>query len=301
MGLLKKVIDKLYLKQWGIGIFKGDIQEIIRNKITDFPIHWIPIPNRNLSYADPFFLDADASRIRILHEEMTSFKMDGVISLMELDGQFQVIGKKRMLKKQSHLSYPFVFREKGKIFVLPENALGGLLECYEYDEKTNALINPVKVLDFPALDSTIIQRDGKYWLFCTLLGNGSNSDLHIYFSDQLFGPFQPHPQNPVKTALSGSRPAGNFIEVDGELYRPAQNCTHYYGEALTILKLTALTEAKFEEEFYMEIKPKLADEFNYGLHTLNVANNYIVVDGQKSHFQPVQQLMRKIRNLVVKT
>jgi hypothetical protein len=280
---------------------KGDIRDIIREKKTALSIQWIPIADKNLSYADPFIVNGTDGNVQVLYEQMTSYKMDGHIGLLVFDKAFSILEQRKILDTGSHLSYPFIFRENGQTFIFPENALGGALNCYEYDEKNKTLINPINVLDLPVLDSTILKYDGRYWLFCTLLGDQLNSELHIFYSDQLKGSYTPHPANPVKTGLKGSRPAGDFIEVDGAFYRPAQNCTHYYGESVTIYKLKTLDKAKFEEEFYMEIKPNSGDEFNYGLHTLNARDNYIIVDGQKSHFQPFQQLARKFRNLVVKT
>ncbi|HLG41570.1 MAG TPA: hypothetical protein VI461_17955, partial [Chitinophagaceae bacterium] len=103
--------------------------------------------------------------------------------------------------------------------------------------------------------------------------------------------------NPVKSNLNGSRPAGNFIEVDGAIYRPSQNSRNYYGESITINKIKTLTTSTFEEEEYMIIEPNKNDEFNYGIHTINAVDDIIIVDGQKGYFEPVRQLRRKLKNI----
>ncbi|HEY6503881.1 MAG TPA: hypothetical protein VIZ28_07905, partial [Chitinophagaceae bacterium] len=127
--------------------------------------------------------------------------------------------------------------------------------------------------------------------------NQLNSELYIYYADSLTGPYSAHKNNPVKSGLNGPRPAGNFIEVDGKIYRPAQNCANYYGESITINKITELSETAFSEEEHMHIHSNPNDEFNYGIHTINVVDDIIIVDGQKSYFQPVQQLGRKLKNI----
>ena len=150
------------------------------------------------------------------------------------------------------------------------------------------------IIDQPLLDSTIVRHEGKYWLFATRLGDGFNSDLHFY-ADNLFGPYTEHKANPVKSDLNGSRPAGNLIDVDGQLYRPSQNCRNYYGESITINRIKTLTTEAFEEEEYMVIEPNKNDEFNYGIHTINAIDDLIIVDGPKGYFEPVNQLRRKLK------
>lgn len=297
MGLLKKYSDKLYLKQWGIGFLKGSMTDIIRNKKNRLSFEWISLGNKTVSYADPFVFKTDDGRINILFESVSSYALDGKISLMVCNDQLEPVFEKVVLDTNDHLSYPHVFKENGNIYVFPENAFSGSLNCYEFDTTKNLLVNKKEIIRKPLLDSTILKYQGKYWLFATLLGDTLNSDLHIFYSDSLFGPFVPHAGNPVKRQLNGSRPAGNFIEVDGNIYRPTQNCSNYYGESITINKVTALAPDTFEEEEYMVIEPNKNDEFNYGIHTINAIDDIIIVDGQKGYFEPVQQLSRKLKNI----
>jgi hypothetical protein len=173
----------------------------------------------------------------------------------------------------------------------------GSLFCYEFDQAKRTFINRKEVLQLPLLDSTILKFENRYWLFATVLGETFNSDLQIFYADNLFGPYTPHIANPVKKDNNGARPAGNFIEVDGAIYRPAQNCSNYYGESITINKIKKLTTAEFEEEEYMIIAPNKNDEFNYGIHTINAVDDLIIVDGQKGYFEPVRQLSRKLKNI----
>jgi hypothetical protein len=296
MSFVKKYSDKLYLKQWGLGFLRGNIADIIRNKKTDLSFDWLSLEDKGISQADPFIFKTDDGRINILFESVSTLSLDGKISLMVCNEQLDPIFQKVILETKEHLSYPFVYKENGRIYVFPENAFSGSLNCYEYDQAQRSFIHKKEIIKAPLLDSTIIKYDNKYWLFATMLGAG-NSDLHIYYSDSLFGTYVPHAGNPVKQMLDGARPAGNFIEVDGAIYRPAQNCSNYYGESITINKITTLTTTEFSEEEYMIIEPNKNDEFNYGIHTINVVDDIIIVDGQKSYFQPVQQLGRKLKNI----
>lgn len=297
MSILKKYYDKLYLKQWGLGFLKGNIADIIRQKQTDLTFDWMPLEHQGISHADPFIFRTDDGNLNVLFESVSSYTLDGKISLMVCNSDLDPVLQKVVLDTNDHLSYPFVYRENGSIYIFPENAFSGGLYCYEFDQAKRSFINRKKILDIPVIDPTILKRDNKYWLFCTLLGDNLHSDLHIFYSDSLFGPYIPHQGNPVRQDMNGSRPAGNFITVDGEVYRPAQNCRNYYGESITINKLTTLSTTEFSEEEYMIIRANPGDEFNYGIHTLNVVDDVIIVDGQKSYFQPVQQLGRKLKTI----
>jgi hypothetical protein len=300
MSFVKKYTDKLYLKQWGLGFLKGSIADIIRTKKSDLSFEWMSLEDKNISQADPFIFKTDDGRINILFESMSSTNLNGKISLMVCNELMDPVLEKVVLDTNNHLSYPFVYKENGHIYVFPENAFSGSLYCYEFDQVQRTLINKKEIISAPLLDSTIIKFENKYWLFATMLGEGYNSDLHIFYSDSLTGPYSPHAANPVKRSLTGSRPAGNFIQVDGIIYRPSQNCSNYYGESMTINKITKLTTSEFLEEEYMVITPNKNDEFNYGIHTINVVDDTIIVDGQKSYFQPVQQLSRKLKNILTK-
>jgi hypothetical protein len=297
MSFIKKYSDKLYLKQWGIGFMKGNLADIIRHKKTDLSFDWFTLGDKGVSKADPFVFKTDDGRINILFEYVSTYNLDGRISLMVCNDQLEPVMEKIVLDTKDHLSYPYVFKENGKIYVFPENAFGGSLYCYEFDQERRAFRNRKVIMELPLLDSTIIKHDSKYWLFATMLGDSFNSDLHIFYADSLFGPYTPHIANPVKSDVNGSRPAGNFIEVDDAIYRPSQNCRNYYGESITINKIKTLTTDKFEEEEYMIIEPNKNNEFNYGIHTINALDDIIIVDGQKGYFEPVRQLRRKLKNI----
>lgn len=297
MGLWKKYSDKLYLKQWSIGFAHCDIADVIRQKRTDLPIDWLSPESNKFSFADPFMFKASDGQVHVLYESVSTVGLDGKITLMTIDQQAKPAFEKTLLETEAHLSYPFVFQENGKTYVFPENAFSGSLFCYEFDEATKTLVNKKEIINQPVVDGTIVKSAGKYWLFCTMVGEQRNSHLHIFYADQLTGPYTAHSANAVKVDLNSARPAGRIIEVDGVLYRPSQNCTSYYGESITINKITTLTTTQFKEEEYFHILAKKTDLFNYGIHTINHTGNIVVVDGQKKYFQPVQQLYRKLKNL----
>ena len=94
----------------------------------------------------------------------------------------------------------------------------------------------------------------------------------------------------MKNSLDGSRPAGNFILVDSEIYRPAQNCSIFYGRSITINKILILTENEFSEEPYMELESQKKSFYNVGIHTINSMEDIVVVDGIRLVFMPLTKV-----------
>jgi hypothetical protein len=295
MGFMKKYLSKLFFKQWSIGIAEYSIADIIRTKKTDLSFEWLKTDSIMQSFADPFVFISQNGETNIFAEQFTTGELDGKITLIAHNNTQGFSSPKTILQTESHFSYPHIYEENDKTFVLIENAFNNTLASYEYNPKSKELHTKKQICDLPLIDATILKKNDKYWLFGTLLGEGKFSQLHIYHADNFYGPYTAHTANPVKNNLNGSRPAGAFIEVDGEIYRPAQNCSMYYGESITINKVISLSETEFEEVEYMKISSNKNAEFNFGMHTINAAGKYIVVDGQKGHFQPLLQLIRVIK------
>lgn len=290
MNIFDRIADKMFRKQWNIGFAKADIGDIIvHRRLPDFK--WLPIQKPHRFFADPFIFKTPEGTLNVIYEDYSSDEQYGKISLAKLDDRFKPLSSKLILDTGSHLSYPNVFRREGKTFVMPEASKGGDLICYEYDFAKDALVNPRTVMaNEPLLDSTILEYNGKFWLFATKRGKDSNNLLYIYFSDRFDSGYQPHAGNPVKNSLDGSRPAGNFVHLDGQIYRPSQNCAEYYGKSITFNRIKKLTEHEFEEEAVIAINPPRKGGFSYGIHTINAVDDVIVIDALKRIFMPMEQV-----------
>jgi hypothetical protein len=297
-GLFRKYFNKLYYQKWIIGISEENLPDIIRSKKFDPDINWLFKKSFNKIYGDPFFIRSEYGKIEIILEVL-KFEGDyGRLALITLDEELGVSSYKILLDTKSHLSYPFVFKEDGRYFIFPESSKNGRLSCYEYDPVSEGLIFLQDVLELPLLDSTIIKNNGKYWIFGALNDGNSGYEEHVFFSSRLLGPYVNHPANPVKSGLDGTRSAGSFIEVDGTIYRPTQNCQKEYGDSITIYEISELTETKVTEEPYMNIELDRRNKHNkgmYKIHTINYMDNFIVVDGKNWTFSPLHQLMNYLR------
>jgi hypothetical protein len=297
---MKKLIDKLFIKQWSIGITNASIENIINNNISKKSFTWLPIPENTRFFADPFVFKNPDGNIEIIFEDYSSYRY-GTISLATLNAQFSTLSIKPLLDTGFHLSYPSVFNHDGKTYIIPESSKEGGLHCYEFDFETKSLKNKRTIIENePLLDSTILYYNNKYWLFATKRGLNSNSDLYIYHSNKWDGDYVAHQGNPVKSSLSGTRPAGNFIIHNDTIYRPTQNSAEYYGKSIILQKIIQLDDENFEEIAVTELTLQKNNKFNFGIHTINITNDVIVVDGLRKIFSPLTQItifLKKILKL----
>lgn len=297
---ISKYFAKLFFKQWIVGICYGDIREIIRSRSFDPDIKWLYLNSFNTFFADPFFVTSGDENLKILFEDYPFADNYGKISLMTVDRNFRQLNQKLLLDTGSHLSYPFVFYENNKIFVFPEAAKSGKLSCYEYDPVAESLIFLKDIIDLPLRDSTILKHNNKYWIFGIIAEDETDYKLHVFHSSSLLGPYSSHKNNPLRNGLNGTRSAGNFVEVDGIIYRPAQNCKNGYGESMMINKLTELNENNVSEEPYLSISINKKNRNNRGIHsihTINQVENILVVDGEQWTLAPLTQLRKFIGDI----
>jgi hypothetical protein len=297
MSLINKIYQKCCIMQWGIGFTHGSIEEVIQQQKIPGKITWLPLKNSLHFIADPFIFRNLRGNINLLFEDF-SIEKDGILVLNELSADYKILQEKVIWKTSSHLSYPLVWKEGEKIYIIPESHQQNKVSCFEYNEANDIIENEKVLLSQALLDSTIVHENGKYWLFATLGdGNNDNKQLHLFFADNLFGPFQPHPANPIKDALDGSRPAGSIIRVGKSLYRPAQNCSEYYGKSITMQKIETLTETQYAESTAFLLEPSHDSPFKSGLHTINsTGDGVIVIDGIRFLFRPFTKLRLLLKN-----
>lgn len=295
-GKIGRFFDFLYVKQWNVGLAKMSFEDILRKGKIEGDFTWIPNPDIHTFYADPFIRHREDGRLEVIFEDFHSEQWYGRLSVALLDEQFRVQSVKQLLDTGFHLSYPFILNEGGRTYLLPENSEQGDFTCYEYSEDKQELTNPVNICEnIPLLDSTIFYHDDRYWLFSTHRGNKSNEELHIYHARDWRGPYKAHKGNPHKMNKIGTRPAGQVIFHQGDIYRPTQNCDKYYGKSLIFNKITKLSETSFEEMPVLELGPPKHGKFIYGIHTINFSNDVIVIDSLARIFAPFTQLNSFLR------
>lgn len=159
-----------------------------------------------------------------------------------------------VLNEPFHLSFPWVFEEDGKVYMMPEAGGSRSIRIYQADDDNLAKWSLCRIImedEQPWTDSVIYKEDGVYFLF-TSHDTHSKQTQHLFISNGLFGPYKEHPSSPIYEGKDGGRNAGCIIEYKGGLYRPVQVCLKSYGEQTSIMKINRLTPTEYKESLYKE-------------------------------------------------
>ena len=98
-----------------------------------------------------------------------------------------------------HLSFPWVFEDDKKIYMLPETGNDNSIRLYEtVDDSLTKWKLKSKIVDdgLPWKDSVIYKKDGVYYLF-TSHNIHSQTEQHLFISQNLLGPYKEHPCSPI--------------------------------------------------------------------------------------------------------
>jgi hypothetical protein len=268
-------------EDWNVGIAKTGINSFADNIDTN-GITWLPQPPKGRYFADPFAFQI-GKELHIVFEDYNYKSCLGKISrIVYSDGKFGEITP--VIEEDFHLSYPYIFESSGEIYCVPESANTKQIMLYKYDRDSQKFQFINVLLDnFQGVDPTVFYYKDKWWLFATHKEQ-SNTNLHIFYTDRFDGPYIPHAKNPVKTDIRNSRPAGTPYSENGELMRPAQDCSVTYGGRIALNKVVELTEKTFKEETINYIGPLTKSKFNKGFHTISNVGNYTIFDGKRFRF-----------------
>jgi len=235
------------------------------------------VPPKDRFWADPFAIKS-GENYYVFIEEYPYQTAKGHISVIELDRKGVVSGPRKVLERDYHLSYPFVFMWNGEYYMVPESAANKTVELYR--AKTFPFVwelEKVLMTDVRAKDATLAEIDGTWWMFVSISEQSIPDELYLFSALSPLGPWTPHKRNPVKSDVRGSRPAGALFEWNGEVYRPAQDSSGRYGYAISINRVTQLDHEGFREEQVSSILPNWSKDL-LATHTISIAGDLTVVD-----------------------
>jgi hypothetical protein len=292
---IKTVFNKLFrLQQWYVGWAKAPLSHFLEDPLR-IRFNWIVPQRKTVFIADPFGLETPEGDLIILAEKLVQGRSHGEIISIDTRHSLPPYGVeeavwKPLLRKPWHLSYPFIVQEGADRYVLPEQGASNSVSAYRLDECGNIDPHPAwTVQDCPALDTTPFFHEGRWWLFSVRRGQPYwGGPLLLHFADQLSGPWQPHPMNPVVTDHGHARPGGRIARIGGRLFRPAQDCSRVYGAALVINEIVQLTPTVYEERVSRRVRPEdLGAPDAVGCHHLDHTASYLLVDAMRYVYHPL--------------
>lgn len=285
--ILKKWYNDILIHRWELGFIENPIHEIIEGK--ELQIKYVKFPFEGRWYADPFILEYNDKEIVLLVEDFSDTDKKGKISRVIIDRKTMGLkGVKIILELDTHLSFPVIVRKGEKVFFYPENSEGHTLDLYEYDKKTDVCKKIRQLSNEVMADAVISDYFGEKFLFST---KNNGNVLNVYRFDEEKKIFK-HSTD-VHFSENIARNGGDFFEVNGQLYRAAQECNYTYGHALSIQKI----EHEGNTFKMKEVRRLLPPKYAIGIHTLNVYKDLIVIDLKVFRHPWIASPLFKIRNL----
>jgi len=278
--------DLFLTEKWNVGLLNTSVENLVKQGSYIIPEpKWLNIQNRKQVYhADSFGLQIDG-HYHVLCEEYDYKIAKGVLVSLLIDADSgNILKKTKALETEYHLAYPYFFKFENQAWCVPESSESGDLSLYRYNPQNGKLVfEQILIHKLQAVDPSLFFYDGIWWLFFTDR-TSTNERLHIWYSETLKGTYVPHANNPVKTNISSSRPAGNPFILNGSLFRPAQDCSVRSGRRITINRIITLSTTQFDEEEYSILSPAKGSEYGDGMHTFCATGDLIIVDGKREQF-----------------
>lgn len=260
--------EKFKLGIYNVGIIKKDVCNLLNGE--EYEIIWLKHNYKDRFFADPFLLHEDDMLYYILVEEFCFYENIGKISLLHVGKKdFSLLKKEILIQEDYHMSFPYCDGE----WIYPEAYRSGAY--YKYEIKNIA--NKQRISDTGLIDPIPITIDKQEWLL-TMTANNPLENLYLFKknSDDMY---EMYSTEPIKKDIKSSRPAGQSFVRNGVLYRPVQDSEEMYGRRTHIMQIHSINEYCINEEKVMTIDSDKFGPYNQGLHTFNVYNDFIIVDG----------------------
>jgi hypothetical protein len=142
-------------------------------------------------------------------------------------------------------------------------------------------LHKVLMKDVSAVDTTMFERDGKWWMLTNMDASGlgdHSSELHAFSADACDATdWRPHPLNPLIVDSTRAR-NGGLLSANDALYRVFQvQGFDTYGASMGIAEIQTLDAERYCEAPICAIQPKFLPGLQ-GAHTYSFSNGVLAVD-----------------------
>ena len=274
--LTRKALRRAMGKKWHWGVaysFQPWCSAVLwRSKI-------LPAPKGSF-IADPFVIEVDGSHY-VFVEEYPYNTCKGVISAYRIDRT----GPQRIgvaLEEPWHLSFPWVFRRDGNIYMVPEGGLDRSIRLYKAEHfPDHWSLCKVLMTDVTAADTMIFEHGERWWMFTTICGEGgaaNDAELCVFYASEPEGEWTPHELNPVVMDANKGRNGGLLRDEEGSCYRIGQRHVFTrYGAGFSIYRIDELTPTTYAETLMQDVEPTFFEGI-VGTHHFHADDGLAVID-----------------------
>lgn len=290
MNLYKKFLIQTY----NIGIIEKSVDKVITNGIGKGDITWLKHKYKDRFFADPFLIKEDNDYYYILVEEFLFWEEKGKITLLKVKkNDFSLSMRKVLIEESTHLSFPFC--DYNGDTIIPESVLSGKTKQYHIDLETMSITDSSVILDEGLIDAAFYtDANGNKWILAAKKSN-PKEDMYMYLYN---GEIYESVNNGkiMYKSIEETRSAGRLFEFEGNVYRPVQDSTQRYGRQTRIMRVDRIDTSSYEASCVQIINGQNNPPYNETLHTFNVYDKCIIVDGSKDYFRfPIKFFYKKFR------
>ena len=196
-----------FRRQWFLGLRqrRGDILP------HEDPRPWhVVSPPGDRYWADPFVFESDGDTLIFIEQvRFADQKGELAVGRLERDGELSAL--EPILSAAHHLSYPYVLRDGGQTFMIPESGEARRVELWAATDFPTGWTRVAVLLEgVTAVDASVMSHGGLYWMWVNQSFDGGRLDdeTFLYFSDRLeFGldPSSPQPSRIRRPTGTSSR------------------------------------------------------------------------------------------------
>ncbi|WP_053002186.1 glucosamine inositolphosphorylceramide transferase family protein [Kordia jejudonensis] len=159
---------------------------------------------------------------------------------VEENGNWKYLGL--ALDEKLHLSYPFIFKHEGEIYMMPETKKFEQVRLYKATNfPLQWELDTVLLDDKKIVDATLFQQNDTWFMLAT-----EAYDLRLYYSENLKGTWTEHPMSPIKSG-NYTRSAGRVLQEPTQTIRFAQDHFGGYGRAVYGFSIDSISKTYYEE------------------------------------------------------
>jgi hypothetical protein len=198
--------------------------------------------------ADPFAVHRDGTW-HLFFEQVAVNSKRGQIGLATSTDLRSWTYQGPVLAEPFHLSYPHIIVAGEETYMVPEACESGEIRLYRAAPFPHRWeLCEILAEGMPFKDSTVFQRDGRWYMLTESSRQHTYDELRLYTSEDIRGPWREHPASPVVTRNPDSgRCAGPVLEADGRLVRLSQRCSRHYGESVLAHVIETISGDEFRE------------------------------------------------------
>ena len=253
----------------------------VNDKLLSFKTSKRIEPKKDQAWADPFLISYKKEDY-LFFENYEFSKQKAKISFIKISNN-NILEVNDALDMKFHLSYPFLWKEKNNIFMMPETGEKKCVQIWKAVEFPKKWIQHKTLFkDQSCVDTTFFDtKNGERWLFTNKSDdkyNDHNSELYVYKTDKKFNKIIPHKYNPVIIDSRIARNAGNiFYNSKNQIVRPSQlNILDFYGKGLNLRVINKLKINSYNEFQYKSFYPNFKKNINAMHHITQNKTKYAI-------------------------